>query len=973
MSQSQDEAGNREEKTKSKKFKLQHNPSTLPNVRSMTWNVTSMINKTSEIMELVTDRDPSIVFLQETWLKTNKSNVTALVKDYGYVLVHNIRKNRKKIIGGGVGIMLKNDVKYKRIKHKEYDSFEHVIVKINVGNSKSLLAVSIYRVLFVSVTTFLEEIVQFFENLVSLKDDIILAGDVNIHMDTNESNTIKFKEILNDFNIEQHVHFPSHIQGHTLDIIATFGEGPHISGVEASPYDVSHHHLIDFKVSVSPEHKAVKEVWCRNLKNVDMVKFMEEVQERIQITDSGFGENIGLYNTVLADMVDRLAPLQKKSIKVVSAAPWFDTEYKEIRKQRRRAEKKLKKTKSAEDREHFNRLRKQTSQLAHQKKCKHYEEKLKDNRVLFSGINKLLDNEQEEILPEAESDVELANRFLRYFTEKIEKIRATFPSNTPDVDARMPPPRRKLVSFELATEDEIREIVAEYGTKCSPEDPVPASLLKKVDLDIFIPIWTKLVNISLEEGSMELLKSGVLVPLIKQLDDLAGKDKEKNYRPVTNLQFVGKLIERVVKKRLNEHMVDQELESDFEHGYKEGHSTETLLLEAIDELLMSCDKGLPSVIMLLDLSAAFDTIDQEKLLSILREEIGIDGTALKWFESFIKDRTQRVKIRDSYSETGRLIYGEPQGSVLGPPLFNIYIRSLKRHVDPSKFSIYGFADDHQLIKTFLPVLQVQALDGDINKCFELITEWMNSYFLKLNASKTKILIIAPPSLRHTIKIQGTFIEEACIRFDRNAKNLGVIIDDELSFKEHIGKVVTSCFVVIRKLSKIKEFLTFEQLRTAVSAFIFSVLDYCNSLFFGLEANLIDKLQSVQNAAARLVKGRNGFKGSTSEFIRKCHWLRVKERIVFKICLVVHKCLHGKAPKCLTELLKYSGSSRTMKLEQPAYKGSFGSRCFRRVGPKVWNLLPMKIRVEKDTEEFKKQLKTFLFDGFHHFEQKLNER
>ena len=123
---------------------------------------------------------------------------------------------------------------------------------------------------------------------------------------------------------------------------------------------------------------------------------------------------------------------------------------------------------------------------------------------------------------------------------------------------------------------------------------------------------------------MESLKNGVLVPLIKQLDDLTDKDNEKNYRPVTNLQFVGKLIERVVKKRLGKHMADQELESDFEHGYKEGHSTETLLLEAVNELLVSCDKGLPSVILLLDLSAAFDTVDQNKLISILKEEIGVE-------------------------------------------------------------------------------------------------------------------------------------------------------------------------------------------------------------------------------------------------------------------------------------------------------------------------------------------------------------
>ena len=598
---------------------------------------------------------------------------------------------------------------------------------------------------------------------------------------------------------------------------------------------------------------------------------------------------------------------------------------------------------------------------------------MKDNRVLFSGINRLLDNEQEEILPESESDIELANRFLKYFTEKIDKIRSTFPKDAPVINVKMTPPAGKLVSFRPATEEEIREIVDEYGTKCSPEDPVPTSLLKRVDTDIFIPIWTKLVNLSLEEGSMECLKNGVLVPLIKQLDDLTDKDNKKNYRPVTNLQFVGKLIERIVKKRLDEHMTEQDLGSDFEHGYKEGHSTETLLLKAVNDLLMSCDAGLPSVLMLLDLSAAFDTVDQNKLLQILKDEIGVEGTALNWFTSFITDRTQKVKIRDAYSDTGRLIYGEAQGSVLGPTMFNIYIRSFKKHVDPSKFSIFGFADDHQLIKTFLPVLQIQALDGDINKCFDLITEWMNCFYLRLNATKTKILVIVPPSLRDTIKIKGTFIKGNCIRFDETAKNLGVVIDDELSFREQINKIVASCFTVIRKLSKIKEFLTYEQLRTAVSAFVFSVLDYCNSLYFGIQTELIDKLQSVQNSAARLVRGKSGFKGSTAEFIRKCHWLRVKERIIFKICLLVHKCLYGKAPQCLKELLTYVGSTRTMKLMQPTYRGRYGSRCFGRVGPKLWNLLPLKMRLEKDVTEFKKQLKTFLFDGSHQLEQKINEQ
>jgi len=117
---------------------------------------------------------------------------------------------------------------------------------------------------------------------------------------------------------------------------------------------------------------------------------------------------------------------------------------------------------------------------------------------------------------------------------------------------------------------------------------------------------------------------------------------------------------------------------------------------------------------------------------------------------------------------------------------SIYIRSLKKHIEPTHLNIFGFTDDHQLIKTFLPVFQVTALDGDINHCFSLIMEWMNNYFLKLNATKTKIPVIVPPSLKNTIKIKGTFINGDCIRFVHSAKNLGIILDEELAFNEQIS-------------------------------------------------------------------------------------------------------------------------------------------------------------------------------------------
>ena len=198
------------------------------------------------------------------------------------------------------------------------------------------------------------------------------------------------------------------------------------------------------------------------------------------------------------------------------------------------------------------------------------------------------------------------------------------------------------------------------------------------------------------------------------------------------------------------------------------------------------------------------------------------------------------------------MYGVIQGSILGPRLFNIYIRSVYKHVKPTKFDIVGFADDHQLMKQFVLQLKLTALGDDIRNCLKVIAEWMNEYFLCLNESKTKILVVAPPSIQAEIVISGVLLENSCIRFVESAKNLGVIIDNVLNFEEQIAKLVKSCFLTIRKLSKVKIYLSQQQLQTLVSSLIFSQLDYCNSLYYGLPLSIINKLQRVQNCAARLV-------------------------------------------------------------------------------------------------------------------------
>ena len=262
---------------------------------------------------------------------------------------------------------------------------------------------------------------------------------------------------------------------------------------------------------------------------------------------------------------------------------------------------------------------------------------------------------------------------------------------------------------------------------------------------------------------MDCLKSAVISPLLKELDDLVDVEIFKNYRPVSNLMFLSKLIEGCVASRLDKHMKDNNLDSKHQFGYKKGHSTEMLLVNVVDSLLTAFDNKYATVLLLLDLSAAFDTVDQNKLLCILRYEIGVNGTVYRWFESFMKGRSQRVKINHSYSDSEPLDFGLAQGSVLGPPLFNIYVRPFYSYVHSLLFEVEGFADDHQLFKQFVPVFQTRVLGCAISECLRSVSKWMSTYFLRLNASKTKILVLAPPSVMSLIEIHGTFMDNKSIR------------------------------------------------------------------------------------------------------------------------------------------------------------------------------------------------------------------
>ena len=267
---------------------------------------------------------------------------------------------------------------------------------------------------------------------------------------------------------------------------------------------------------------------------------------------------------------------------------------------------------------------------------------------LWDTINNILHRTPAAALPESNNVKSLCEHFVKYFCDKIRTIRANFSNQVDDVPSvQKPKIRIKLFNLEPASEDEVRTIIMKSASKSCDLDPIPTNILKAL-LDILIKPITTITNLSLESGTFPLsFKEAHVTPLpcLLKKSNLSVNNL-KNYRPVSNLSFISKIIEKVVSNRLQAHINSNKLHNPMQSAYRKFHSTETALLRV--HISVSLDKGHVTALTLLDLSAAFDTIDHNTLTNRLAEWYGVSGIALSWFKSHLCGRYQKIKIEHHY-------------------------------------------------------------------------------------------------------------------------------------------------------------------------------------------------------------------------------------------------------------------------------------------------------------------------------------
>ena len=446
-----------------------------------------------------------------------------------------------------------------------------------------------------------------------------------------------------------------------------------------------------------------------------------------------------------------------------------------------------------------------------------------------------------------------------------------------------------LEDFKLLDDAAVRCFISSAACKFCELDPAPTWIIKKYANELS-PFIVKLFNTSLTGDVLPTSqKCASVTPALKKVTwnpfDLG------NYRPISNLTLVSKLLEHVAHEQIVEYASENQLLPDTQSAYQKHRSTETaiVILEVLSDVYEAADSNKLTLLGLLDLSAAFDTVDHQILLGRLRHSFGTSGTVLDWIASYLTGCTQFVRFNGQSSKTVPVTSGVPQGSVLGPILFLTWTTEVVLVVRKHGFNVHAYVNDMQIYDHTAPsgmagLLQRMAV------CIEDVSTWISSNRLCFNPSKTQLIWLGSSR-----RLQNCDTDTEMSVFGSLIRP----VDSGLTLSDHVNKVATLRYFHIRKLRIVRRTLTDEVAHSLIRALIHNRIDYCNSILASSPKYLTEKLQSVLRVAARLVL-RLPSRSPISTLMRdQLHWLSVESRVKFKLALLAYKSVHGLALEYLS--------------------------------------------------------------------------
>jgi len=962
-------------------------------IRLGSLNAGGATTKAAIIDDLIRDNRLDILAVCESWILDDAPNAIKhdiAPDNYSVLHVHRQRSSKKgqPKRGGGLALIYSNQLSAKPIKSSlDPKTFELQLVGVQVGNVIVKVA-NIYRPPGLSKCAFLDEFADLLASLGSgLGERLVICGDLNMPGSDAVNIDERLASLLDIHGYQQHVtqstrhdpRQPSLRRDNLLDLVITSTAlvSPLVSDVEVlDSHEASDHDLVVSNLSVLRHKPPPIHYIYRDIKKIDIADFENRLRSSDLFTDPAGSPDSYLeqFETTVTTVLNQVAPMKTgRRPGGRRGARWLDPDAITAKQHRRRLERRWKKTGSEPDRVAYRDACRQTNKLINASRNRHRCQRIIDAgnnaRQVWSNVKDLLHtNHDKSETTSPDNDTTFCSKLAKFFIDKVNNIKATtawaLAGRVYDPlasDRRHEGPQ--LSVFTAVTEDEVAKLIGSMPAKSSPLDFVPTSLLKACRYT-FAQAITRLANLSFEYATFPAkFKTALVTPHLKK-HGLDATDPA-SYRPISNLNTVSKILERLVLNRVIPHVMSSSNFDTVQSAYRRHHSTETALLKVTNDIFAGFDHHQSTTLVALDQSAAFDCIDQEIMISRLQHTFGVTDEALNWFMSYFDARSMFVRRSGTASATTTCNYGVPQGSSLGPLCFNLYIAPLSSVIGSHGVRHHQYADDTQMYIAASKDDLEENIDT-LQKCTTAVHQWLLHNGLQLNPSKSEAILFTAGRGRQSVNdVPSLQVSDAVIQPSAVVRSLGVTLDRHLTFDQHVANVCKACYFHIRALRHVRQSLPDDVARTVACSIVGARLDYCNSLFVGMTDSNFKKLQRVQNTLARVVLRAGKFEHITPALI-DLHWLPVKQRVVYKQALITFNVLHNDSPLYLRDLLTMYTPSRNLRssshhlLSVGYMRTVSASRCYKHSAATIWNALPHDVRDCVSVSVFKRRLKSHLF-------------
>ena len=634
-----------------------------------TYNIRSLGNKFSSISEFITDGELDLAVITETWHASQDDVSVRRSIPPGYRIVDAPRAHppgppdSSAHRGGGIILFLREHFVVKSFDViVKPSSFELLTVSLSTP-SGPVTIVAIYRPGSTPPDSkFFGDFGDLLETVATYNSQLIITGDLNVHLENpTDPAAMQLRFLLDSFGLVQHVDQPTHTHGGILDVIITRSDCP-INSLMVDPPSISDHGPVSCTLPFAlPGPPVFTTRLVRGWRKLDRDQFRAALSTSLLCQDDDFYTGMDaaslfqLYEDTLRDLLDSLVPRHSVKSRSNLASPWFDEKCRSVKRNVRRLERCYRQSREAADRLAWVTAIREKHYFFKTKENEYWEhmitEQRSDSKKLWRTVSTVLGKPSSSFSTPPFSPSE----FLSFLSSKVETIRSATSDSPPPV---FTPTDCNLGSFDLCHPDDVSKIIKASPAKSCDLDPAPTFLIKEY-LDIMLPFLTRLCNASIQRDCLPTSqKTAMVTPRLKK----SGLDPAaiQNYRPISNLPFMSKVIEKLILAQLSRYLAANNLFPDYQSGFRRHHSTETAILRVLSDIYAAIDRDQVSLLALLDVSAAFDTVDHSILLERLSTSYGLSGMAFTWLESYITGRVQVIHVGGRQSTPATVYFGVPR-------------------------------------------------------------------------------------------------------------------------------------------------------------------------------------------------------------------------------------------------------------------------------------------------------------------------